>query len=188
MTRRNLLIVALLFGIVGPGLVRAQKAENPAPRFPSYLKQPRSVDDLMPQARAFVTTKEGNQGIGMGTFSSGDTILIIPSVTAEPMPLEAVRRALVERGIKPVIITEAKMVGLTEQDAEAVRKATVIPGADKGYLEARNYWIDDYPRVFAHPEVARQWLKKRRPDLYPTSGPRTSKCLRSFGPRRRSSA
>ena len=80
------------------------------------------------------------------------------------------------------------MVGLTERDAEAVRKATVIPGADKGYLEARNYWIDDYPRVFAHPEVARQWLKKRRPDLYPTSGPRTSKCLRSFGPRRRSSA
>lgn len=163
----NLLIVSVLLGFAAPRLMRAQQREdNPAPRFPSYLKQPRSVDDLLPQARAFVATKEGNQGIGMGTFSSGDTILIIPSVTAEPMPLEAVRRALVERGIKPVIITEAQMAGLTEQDADAVRKATVIPGADKGYLEARNYWIDDYPRVFAHPDVARQWLRKRRPDLY----------------------
>jgi hypothetical protein len=33
-------------------------------------------------------------------------------------------------------------------------------------LEITDYWIEDFPRVFAHPQVAKDWLKKRRPDLY----------------------
>jgi hypothetical protein len=140
--------------------------EYPKPRFPSYLKTPKSVEELMPAARAFVLIKEGTQGVGMGNFNRGDTLLLVTDITAEPLPLEAVHRALEERGIKVIIKTEAEMVGLTPADAEAYRAATLIPSAEQGYLEARNYWINDYPRVFAHPEVAKEWLRKRRPDLY----------------------
>ena len=147
----------------------------PEPRFPSYLKTPKSVDDLMPQARAFAASKEGNQGVGMGKLNRGDTVLLVPDVTAEEIPLEAVRRALVERGVNVLIKTEAEIVGLTRADAEAVRRGTYIASAQLGYLEARNYWIDDYPRVFAFPEATRQWLKNRRPDLYAALWPKEQK-------------
>jgi hypothetical protein len=138
----------------------------PAPRFPSYLKEAKTVDELMPAARAFVEIKQGNQGYGMGNFNAGDTILLVPDAADEPLPLEAVRRALLERGVKVVVRSEAEMVGLTPQDADTYRKLTMIPSANQGYLEARNYWLDESPRVWAHPEVAKQWLRKRRPDVY----------------------
>jgi hypothetical protein len=170
--RRSLTVLALLLTVTFVAawtlrpLEKAGKFDYPEPRFPSYLKPPKSVEDLMPQARAYALSKEGTQGQGMGKFNHGDTLLLVPDVTAEPLPLEAVRRALIERGINVVIKTEAEMVGLTDSDGETYRKATVIPSAQKGYLEARNYWISDYPRVFAHPEIAKKWLKDRRPDLY----------------------
>jgi hypothetical protein len=136
------------------------------PRFPSYFKEPKSVDDLMPKARAFVLTKQGNLGYGMGNFNAGDTLLFVPDATAEPLPLEAVRRALEERGIKVIIRSEAEMVGLTREDGDMYRKLTFIPSAKQGYLEARNYWFDESPRVWSHPDVAKEWLRKRRPDVY----------------------
>jgi len=137
----------------------------PAPRFPSYLKSAKTVEELMPKARAFVLLKQGTHGIGMGTFDRGDTLLLVMDITAGPLPLAAIRRALEERGIKVILKTEAEMVGVTVTDAKVYRQATWIPSAEKGYLEARNYWIDDFPRVFAHPEVAKEWLRKKRPDL-----------------------
>lgn len=139
----------------------------PEPRFPSYFKQPKSVDDLMPQARAFVLVKAGlGGGSGMGNYKRGDTLLLVPDVTADKLPLEAVRRALEERGIKAIVRYEAEMVGLTHEDAETYRKLTVIPSAKQGYLEARNYWFDDSPRVWPNPGLSTDWLRKRRPDLY----------------------
>jgi hypothetical protein len=69
-------------------------------RFLSYPKTPKSLGDLMPQARAFAASKEG-----MGNLKRGDTVLPVP-VTAEEMPLEAVRRALVERGVNVTILSE----------------------------------------------------------------------------------
>ena len=38
----------------------------PAPRWPSYFKPPKSVDDLMDAARSFVRNQSGLQGKGMG--------------------------------------------------------------------------------------------------------------------------
>ena len=145
-----------------------QKTQYPAPRFPSYVKQPKSVDDLMPKAREFVlvTGSLGPTAVGMGTFKSGDTLLLVPDVTAEDIPLEAVRRALEERSIKVVIRTEAEMVGLSREDAEFFRKLTAIPSAEQGYLEARLYWFEDSPRVWTNPDVAKAWLAKKNPDLF----------------------
>lgn len=172
MRGRKALWFLTLLSVIGLLGVRAQTTTPhdpgnayPGPRFPSYLKVPRSVEDLMPQARKLASTK-GGEKVGMGKLKAGETVLIVPDTTAEDLPLEAVRRALVERDVKVIVITEAEMVGLNRPQAEAVRKAEAIPSAQKGYLEIRDYWIEDFPRVFAHPEVARDWLKTRRPDLY----------------------
>lgn len=159
------------FGAIG----HAQQTKAPAaagatrylePRFPSYLTPPKSVGDMMPKARAYVSITQGVQGYGLGNFKSGDTLLFVTDVTAEAMPLEAIRRALAERRVNVIIRTEAEMVGLTREDAEANRKLTLIPSAEQGYLEARNYWLNETPRVWSHPDVATSWLRKRRPDLY----------------------
>jgi len=150
------------------------------PRFPSYMKTPTSVEELMPQARALASSKGGIQGIPMGKFGRGDTLLLVPDVFAERLPLEAVKRALEERGIKVIIKTEAEMVGVTPEDAAKYHKLVLIPSAKEGFLEARNYWINDYPRVFAHPEVAMEWLRKRRPDLYDALYPREQRVSPEF--------
>jgi hypothetical protein len=122
--RRALTVLVLLLTVTFIAAWTSRSPEKnakfnyPEPRFPSYLKPPKSVEDLIPQARAYALSKEGTQGQGMGKFNRGDTLLLVPDVTAEPLPLEAVRRALIERGINVVIKTEAEMVGLTNSDAE----------------------------------------------------------------------
>jgi hypothetical protein len=194
MRNRRLLAVPGLILAIGIGLTMAlgggrtiakpaPKYKYPEPRFPSYLKQPKTVDDLMPSARAFTTIKQGNQGYGLGNFNAGDTLLLVPDVTAEPLPLEAVRRALEERGIKVVVKSEADMVGLTHDDAEEYRRVTVIPSAKQGYLEARNYWMDETPRVWPHPDVAKDWLKKKRPDIYDALWPKEQEITPEFAPK-----
>src|SRR5579872_2536617 len=138
---RGLMVLAGLAMALGLSHASAQnspkeggKSQYMEPRFPSYVKEPKTVDDLMPKARAFVRVIKGNQGYGMGNFKAGDTLLIVPDVAAEPLTLEAVRRAIEERGIKVIIRSEAEMVGLSREDAETYRKLTVIPSAQKGYL------------------------------------------------------
>ncbi len=172
---RNVLVALCLTAAIAVGHAQQpQLAQTPQqagatrfrePRFPSYLKAANSVDELMPQARAYVSLTQGVQGYGMGNFKSGDTLLFVPDVTAEPNPLEAIRRALAERGVKVIIKSEAEMVGLTRDDAEAYRKLTQIPSAQFGFLEARNYWLNESPRVWSHPDVAISWLRNRKPDL-----------------------
>ncbi len=149
----------------GPASPEASRdpAQYPEPRFPSYLKVPRSIEDVMPQARALVHNKGGNQGISLGYLDSGETVLIVPDTTAEDMMLEAIRRALVERGVKVQIVSEYELIGATREEALTVRKATEVDSAENGFKEIRNYWLE---RVFADPEVPKKWLKERRPDLY----------------------
>lgn len=168
-----------------PSNISGQEGRNTQytePRFPSYLKQPRTVEELMPKAREFVLVKGGlgPQSVGFGTFKRGDTLLIVPDVTAEELPLKAVERALEERGIKAIIRTEAEMVGLSREDAETYHKLTVIPSAQQGYLEARIYWFEDSPRVWSHPDVAKQWLAKKRPDLLDALYPKDQQIPAAF--------
>ena len=55
--------VALMLGLIGLGLASllhgAESAKYPAPRFPSYLRPPKSIDDIMPFARAAVRDLPG---------------------------------------------------------------------------------------------------------------------------------
>src|SRR5262249_40617845 len=55
---------------------RAPGETYPAPRWPSYFKPAKSIDDLMPAARALVRNQSGLQGKGMGILQPGESVLI----------------------------------------------------------------------------------------------------------------
>src|SRR5713226_8990166 len=90
----------------------------PEPRWPSYFKPPKSADDLMPAARALVRNQSGLQGKGMGILQPGESVLIVATNSADPMVLDAIKRALVERRITPHIKYTYEMLGQTKEDAD----------------------------------------------------------------------
>src|SRR5512142_1803160 len=72
----------------------------PAPRFPSYLKAPSSIDEILPAVRVLVRNKSGFLGKGLGILEPGDTALLVPTADSEDMVIDAIRRALEERKVK----------------------------------------------------------------------------------------
>src|SRR5258707_2560462 len=130
-----LTLVFLVTGIVAAACGREDKGRNdsasaagragaaagdayPEPRWPSYFKPPKSVDDLMGAARSFVRNQSGLQGKGMGILQPGESVLIVASNEADPMVLEAIRRALVERKLTPHMKFVSDMAGETKQHAD----------------------------------------------------------------------
>src|SRR5437588_7148524 len=91
----------------------------PDPRWPSYFKPPKSADDLMDAARSFVRNQSGLQGKGMGILQSGESVLIVANNDADPMVLDAIKRALGEREITPHMKFVYEMAGETREAADA---------------------------------------------------------------------
>src|SRR5204862_4038708 len=116
----------------------------PAPRWPSYFKPPKSVDDLMDAARSFVRDQSGLQGKGMGILQPGESVLIVAANEADPMVLEAITRALGERKIKPHLKFVYEMAGETKQQAEA-RTSARERGRDitKAGIYQASQWIEN---------------------------------------------
>jgi len=142
----------------------AGSTEYPAPRWPAYFKAPKSIDDLMPAARALVRNQSGLQGKGMGILQSGESVLIVTGDDADPMVLEAIKRALVERKITPHVKFTYEMSGETLQTAQARRRAREA-GHDigKAGIYQASAWITGQ---FPNPTEPKAWLKQRRPDVY----------------------
>jgi hypothetical protein len=139
-----------------------RRAEFPEPRFPSYLRPPASIEDVMPHARLLARNKTGFQGAGMGVVNAGETIAIVTGMTAEPMIVEAITRALGERSVKAIVLPEHELVGVSREDALALQRADQTYTSEQGFMEAAS-WIDSQ---FPDPAAARAWLKGRRPELY----------------------
>src|SRR3954466_5452525 len=99
------------------GAVGANGDKYPEPRWPSYFKPPKSVDDLMDAARSFVRNQSGLQGKGMGILQPSESVLIVANNAADPMVLEAITRALGERKIKPHLKFVYEMAGETREHA-----------------------------------------------------------------------
>ena len=137
----------------------AEKTSYPAPRFPSYVKPPKSIDDVMPFARAAARQTGGRTPLGL--VEKG-TVLIITDATAEEMVLAAVKRAYEERGVKVQMVSEHELVGISKEEARKAIEATRGYTSEHGYMEAER-WISSR---FSDPEVPKKWLKERRPDLY----------------------
>jgi hypothetical protein len=187
MNRRVLLCVALSATLAACGGRRAsesgdtrasgqQPSSTPAsagqytePRFPSYLRPPKTIDDVMPKARLIARNKIGFQGAGFGVVNSGETIAIVPGIKAEDMIVQATKRALEERGVKVLIVPEYEMAGVSEQDARELQRLRQSYTSEQGYMEVAN-WIENQ---FPDPVKAKAWLKQQRPDLYDTLYPKS---------------
>ena len=161
----------------------AEKATYPSPRFPSYTKAPKSIDAVLPYARAIARQTTGLQGDGFGILKDGESVALVLTATAEDMVVQAIKRAIEERGVKVNLLYEYELVGVSRADAAELRKARRQFTSEQGYMEARR-WIDER---FADPEAPKKWLKERRPDIYDSLYPakaevsdRLRKLLRSW--------
>ncbi len=136
----------------------------PEPRWPSYFKPPKGIDDLMPAARALVRNQSGLQGKGMGILAQGESVLIVAANDADPMVLDAIKRALGERKITPYIKFVYEMTGETKEQAAAdqKRRSKGQQIEDAGIYQA-SAWITGQ---FPDPAEPKAWLKKRNPKVY----------------------
>jgi hypothetical protein len=139
----------------------------PEPRWPSYFKPPQSVEDLMPAARSLVRNTSGFQGKGMGILQAGDSVLVVSSPEADPMVLDAIKRALDERKITLHLKYGYELQGITKQDYEKRRTERAAETGKRDKVNAGIYqasgWINGQ---FPDPSVPKAWLKQRRPDIY----------------------
>ena len=151
-------------GVVGLGVISfvsgSERTRYPQPRFPSYLRAPNSVDDVMPFAKAAVRQTGGRTPLGR--VNEGDTALLVTDTSAEEIVLQAIKRAYEERGVKVQIVPEYALASVEKEDARKEKDIGHDSTSEYGYLESRT-WIEGR---FADPEVPKKWLKERRPDLY----------------------
>src|SRR5215472_13197317 len=136
--------IAWMMAMVYLGLASlASGAENtkyPAPRFPSYLKPPKSIDDIMPFAHAAVRQTGGRTPLGL--VEKGMATLIVTEVNADPMVMEAIKRAFEERGVKTYVVSEYELLGINKEDALKANQGSHWYSGAQGYMEVR-HWLDD---------------------------------------------
>ena len=101
--------LAMCFVVVAltAGLVHRfeQEPEYPAPRFPSLsMDDPTSVEEVMPYARQAARNRAAAFGGGLGLSTAGERIALVIGGCNNPHIVEAMRRALVEREITPVVL------------------------------------------------------------------------------------
>jgi hypothetical protein len=142
----------------------ATAAGYPAPRWPSYFKKPNSAEDLMPAARSLVRNTSGFQGKGMGILKEGEAVLIVPSPSADPMVLDAIKRALAERKITVHVKFTNEFMGRTQAQAKATQtgERSGRDTTNAGVYQASSWITGQFP----DPSVPKKWLRERRPDLY----------------------
>ena len=156
--------IALMMAVICLGLASvvagAENTKYPAPRFPSYLRPPKSIDDVMPFARAAVRQTGGRTPLGL--VEKGMSALIVSEVSADAMVMQAIKKAYEERGVKVYIVSEDELLEINKEEAQKAIQAMHWYTSEQGYMEVRR-WIDD---LFVDAEVPKKWLKERRPDLY----------------------
>jgi hypothetical protein len=97
----------------------------------------------------------------MGILETGDLVALITSAGADDMVVDAIRRALDERGVKAQIWPEYELAGVSRQDALALMKARQTYTSENGFMEEVS-WIE---RQFPDAAAATKWLKDRRGDI-----------------------
>lgn len=171
-------------GLIGPGPAKAM----PAPAFPSYLKKPNSIDELMPQARAAVRQTGGRTPLGL--VLPGKTLAIVVGEIREPKPnmmvQEAIKRALEERGAKAIVLTTWELLGISEKEFLTIREALKEYTISDGQRELEYFFTTT--GLMEAPERGREWIHKNDPALYDATWPepkivdaRLNKLAKAFG-------
>ena len=170
------LAICFLFVALTAGLVHnsVQQSEYPAPRFPSLaLDPPTSVEQVMPYARQAARNRAAAFGGGLGLSTAGETIALIVGGCQNPHIIEAMRLALVEREITPVVLLRGPSSVIifdyeTARRSYSVERCTResrIPGmtvTQAGFTEGGQ------PGPVPFPRKTRNWLRSERPDLFQT--------------------
>ena len=154
-------------GLIGPGT----KKPFPAPAFPSYLKKPNSVEELMPQARAAARQTGGRTPLGLAL--PGKTMLIIVGEVRDAKPnfmvQEAIKRALEERGVKVQLVTTWDLLGISEAQFQEVRNALREFTIADGQRELESFFTSTGQMI--DPQKAREWVREKDPELYKATWP-----------------
>src|SRR5262245_41987447 len=163
--------------------VGAGGEQFPAPRWPSYFKTPKTIDDLMPAARLLVRNQSGLQGKGMGILKEGEKVLIVAADEADPMVIEAVTKALEERKITPYVKYVDEMKGITKEQAAADRERR-LGGQDikeAGVYQATAWITGQFP----NPSQPAAWLKQTDPKTFAALFPgRSAETVLTSGPQK----
>jgi hypothetical protein len=149
------------YGLIGPGTTKPV----PPPAFPSYLKKPDTVDQLMPQARAAVRQTGGRTPLGLA--DPGKHVLIVVGEIRDSQPTmmvqEAIKRAYEERGVKCTILTVWDMLGLSEKEYQEFREGIRTYTIGDGQRELETYFTGT--GFMPSPEKGRAWVAKEDPQL-----------------------
>jgi hypothetical protein len=149
------------FGLIGPGTTKPV----PPPAFPSYLKKPDSVDQLMPQARAAVRQTGGRTPLGLA--DPGKHVLIVVGEIRDSKPdmmvQEAIKRAFEERGIKCTILTVWDALGLSEREYLEFREGIRTYTIGDGQRELENFFTGT--GFMPNPQKGRNWVAQQDPEL-----------------------
>lgn len=94
----------------------------PAPRFPKYLRTVTTIEPLMPPARLAARQIAGRTPLGL--VRSGEHLMLVVPDNQDPLILDAVKKALEERGVKVSTFKSHQMRGLTEQQSKENAEAT----------------------------------------------------------------
>jgi hypothetical protein len=158
-----LFLAGLFFGVLFGAVLQAVAADGGKylpPRFPSYVKPPRTIEDIMPFARAAVRQTGGRTPLGL--VEKGMTAALVIEPAADDRVIQAIKRAFEERGVKVLAVPEHEIAGVSRDDALKAIRATQWFTSEQGYMEAHRWIVDRFPDA----EVPKKWLKDRRPDLY----------------------
>ena len=135
----------------------SQDRKYPPPRFPSYLRTPKSVDELMPYARAAVRQIGGRTPLGL--VEKGQSVLLVATDhLGEALVLEAIKRAYAEKGIQAQTVSESELSGISREDALQIHRA-------KGMMPVTKEYGFGYFEGEQSGEWAINWFKKQRPDI-----------------------
>src|SRR2546425_2285 len=136
-----LLLAAAACGTGPRNAERMVAVQYPEPRYPSYLKPPSTIDEVLPHVRPLARNTFGFQGNGLGIAQSGETVAFILAPTAEDMIVQAVKKAMVERGVTVNLVPEYEVAGVSKADAAAFGKARRTFTSEQGYMEA-TWWVE----------------------------------------------
>jgi hypothetical protein len=154
-------------GLIGPGTT----APVTAPAFPSYLKRPDSVEQLMPQARAAVRQTGGRTPLGL--INPGKTVLIVIGELRDSPPnmmvQEAIKRSLEERGVKAILLTVTELLGLTPAEYDELRAGFRTYTIGDGQRELEYFFT--VTGLMPNPQKGRDWIRANDPELYNLTWP-----------------
>ena len=90
--KQRLLAAGLVASMgLAPWAYTAEPIKYSAPRFPSYTKAPKSIEEVMPFARSIARQATGLQGDGFGILKDGESVALVLTATAEDMVVQASR-------------------------------------------------------------------------------------------------